>query len=385
MTWRSSHPTIIDVAREAGVSISTVSRVLSGVNTPRPDTVSRVMNAVKDVGYRPSRVAQSLRTRRTKNLGLIVTDIRDPFFPDLVQAADVTARSLGYSILLGSAAYDEHRTMHYLNIMSDARVDGILVASSQISGNSLQWLMSPPVPVVLANAERRDSPVTVITSDNQAGGSLAVRHLVELGHRKIAFIRGPEFYSAEIPRLQGFRQAAKRLGLSSEDTPVFPGNGQVSGGELGAAQLLRERPDVTALVCYNDLTAIGALRTLRAAGWRIPTDISIVGFDDIEAASWTRPALTTVGQQKTEMGRLGIERLVALISQLEVDPDFVLVPELVRLPMSLIVRGSSGKPRSWARVSGEGAMGGKSGPSPTDRPLRRRAVIHSAKRTPATE
>ena len=276
--------------------------------------------------------------RRTRTLGLIVTDIQNPFFPELVQAADQAARALGYSILLGSAAYDEQRAMHYLDLMVDRRVDGMIIASSQLSEKSWQWLLGSPVPVVVVNAESAELQVTVITSDNVAGSRLATEHLVSLGHRKIAYIRGSETFTADVPRVEGFRQACRAAGLAENDTPEFRGDGQFEGGERAAAELLEQRPDVTAIACYNDMTAIGALRALRAAGRRVPAEISVIGCDDISAAAWVAPALTTVAQQKAEMGRMAIERLAATLD----DPPTAPAPEVIRLPMVLKVRESTG-------------------------------------------
>ena len=335
---RTTPATIREVALRAGVSTATVSRVLAGIGNPRPDTTAAVLAAAKELDYRPSGVARSLRMRRTRTLGLIVTDIQNPFFPEVVQAADQAARALGYSILLGSAAYDEERAMHYLDLMVDRRVDGMIIATSQLSERSWRLLLGSPVPVVVVNAEPVGLPVPVITSDSAAGSRLAVQHLVSLGHRKIAYVRGPVSFTADIPRFDGFLAACREAGLPEADTPDFRGDGQFEGGERAAAELLGHRSDITAIACYNDVTAIGVLRTLRAIGRRVPADISVMGCDDIAAASWVVPALTTVVQQKTEMGRRAIEHLAHALDGSE-DPA---APELTRLPMFLKVRESTG-------------------------------------------
>ena len=338
MGTSSSTPTIRDVARRAGVSTATVSRVLAGIGNPRPATAEAVLAAVEALAYRPSDVARSLRMKRTRTLGLIVTDIQNPFFPELVQAADLAARGLGYSILLGSAAYDEHRAMHYLDLMVSRRVDGMIVASSQLSDEAWQWLQAAPVPVVVANAEPPGLPMTVITSDNEAGAALATGHLLALGHRRIAYVRGSATFTADEPRLAGFRHACRAAGLPKGDTPELRGDGQVEGGERAVAELLARGPAVTAVACYNDVTAIGALRALRTAGRNVPGDVSVIGCDDIAAAAWVSPALTTVAQQKAEMGRLAVERLAAAID----GPDHRSPPETIRLPMILRARESTG-------------------------------------------
>jgi DNA-binding LacI/PurR family transcriptional regulator len=331
-------PTIRDVAQRAGVSTATVSRVLAGIGNPRPDTASAVMAAAQALDYRPSGVARSLRMRRTRTLGLIVTDIQNPFFPELVQAADLAARGLGYSILLGSAAYDEHRAMHYLDLMVDRRVDGMIIASSQLSDDSWKWLLASPVPVVVVNAEPSGLPVTVVTSDNEGGARMAAGHLVGLGHRRIACIRGAESFTADVPRVEGFRAACREAGLPAADTPELRGDGQFEGGERATLEIMERHPLVTAIACYNDMTAIGAMRALRSAGRRVPAELSVIGCDDIAAASWVVPALTTVAQQKAEMGRIAVERLANTLD----DPEHAAAPETIRLPMFLRERESTG-------------------------------------------
>ena len=342
MTGRATRVTIRDVALRASVSTATVSRVLAGIGSPRPVTAAAVKSAADELGYRPSGVARSLRTQRTRTLGLIVTDIANPFFPELVKAADDRARELGYSILLGTAAYDERQTMRYLNLMADHRVDGMIVASSQLSDEGWNWLSASPVPVVVANAEPHGPSVTVITSDNLGASRVAVEHLVGLGHRRIGYVRGPERFTAAVPRVEGFRSACADAGLDPSETPVIDGEGDVESGDRAAAEMLARHPNVTAISCYNDLTAIGLLRGLREAGRRVPDDISVVGLDDIAAASWTAPSLTTVAQRKAEMGRLAVESIVEALEH----GDGVLVPSVLRLSATLCARESTGPVRA---------------------------------------
>jgi LacI family transcriptional regulator len=335
---RAAPATIRDVADRAGVSTATVSRVLAGIGHPKPDTAAAVMRAVEELGYRPSGVARSLRMKRTRTLGLIITDIQNPFFPELVQAADSAARGLNYSIILGSAAYDERRAMHYLDLMVDRRVDGLIIASSQISEQSWQWLIGSPVPVVVVNAEPSGLPVPVITSDNTGGTRMAVEHLVSLGHRRLAYIRGHEGFTADLPRIEGFRRACADAGIAAADTVEIRGDGQFEGGERAMAEILAGGCEVTGVVCHNDVTAIGAMRAIRASGRRVPLHVSVVGCDDIAAASWVVPALTTVAQQKAEMGRMAVERLAAALD----DPEHAGETETIRIPMILKVRESTG-------------------------------------------
>ena len=335
---RAAPATIRHVALRAGVSTATVSRVLAGIGNPKPDTAAAVRRAVDELGYRPSGVARSLRMRRTRTLGLIVTDIQNPFFPELVQAADVAARAREYSILLGSAAYDEHRAMHYLDLMVDRRVDGMIIASSQLSEASWQWLVNAPVPVVVVNAEPAGRPLTVITADNVEGTQIAIRHLIDLGHRRIAYVEGSPMYAASIARVEGFRRACTSANLDPADTPLVEGDGLYEGGVLAAERLLAGGVDVTAIACHNDVTAIGVMHALRIAGRHVPDDVSVTGCDDIAAASWVTPTLTTLVQEKAEMGRLAVERLATALD----GPGYAAALETIRLPMTLSVRESTG-------------------------------------------
>lgn len=339
---RTKPATIRDVAERARVSTATVSRVLAGIGNPRPTTAAAVMASAEELDYRPSGVARSLRMRRTRSLGLIVTDIQNPFFPELVQAADIAARAIGYSILLGSAAYDETRARHYMDLMVDRRVDGMIVASSQIGPATLAWMRSAAVPVVIVNAEPEDAPVTVITSDNVGGSRLVAQHLIGLGHRRLAYIRGAESFTADRPRFEGFRDACRAAGIPDEALVVLRGDGQFVGGERTAIELLQQGLPVTAIACYNDLTAIGVLHALRDHGRRVPDDVSVVGCDDIAACTWVVPALTTVGQRKADLGRMAVERLARSLRG-EVDAAS---RDVIRLPMELFVRESTGPPTS---------------------------------------
>ena len=332
--------TIRDVALRAGVSTATVSRVLARIGSPRPETVAAVAAAVDELGYRPSGVARSLKLHTTRTLGLIVTDIQNPFFPELVRAVDDAATELGYTILLGSAADDDERAMTYLDLMVDRRVDGIIVASSQLTERHWAWLVDAPIPVVVANAEPAGTSVPVVVTDNEAAGRAAVEHLVTLGHVRIGYVRGPDAYAATGPRLAGFRSALAAAGLPAASAPVGAGDGRENGGRRAAAGLLAAHPELTAIACYNDMTAIGAMRAVRAAGRRVPGDVSIVGCDDIAVAAWVDPPLTTVAQQKAAMGRMAVERLMALLGG-----GAAAAPDVVRLPVTVRVRESTAPPR----------------------------------------
>jgi LacI family transcriptional regulator len=308
-------PTIADVARAAGVSTATVSRALSGAPGLRPETRERVLAIARQLGYRPSGVARALKRGMTRTLGLIVTDIANPYFPAVVRAVEDAARQHGFTVLLGNGDEDPDREAAYLELLAERRVDGLIVASGALGERHRRWLVDAPVPVVLVNSALPDTPLPAILSDNRAGGRLAAEHLLQLGHRRLGHIAGPPSSSATAERLAGIREAMAAWGLDPADLALETGDGHPSGGAAAMERLLRRQPAPTGVLCYNDLTAIGALRAAHARGLRVPEDLSIVGFDDIEAARYVEPPLTTVAQQVAAMGRWAVDYLVGQFSR----------------------------------------------------------------------
>ncbi len=344
--------TIADVARRAGVSTATVSRILSGAATSPPGTVARVRAAATDLDYRPSGIARSLKLRRTRTIGLIVTDIENPFFPEMVRAVDEAAGDLGNTILLGNAGGDPQREERYLDLLVERRVDGIIVAVSRFTEHHGAWLARAPVPIVLINSESDDPRVPSIVSDNRQGGRLAAEHLLSLGHSRIGILAGPASHAATAPRLEGIREALSAAGLDPAAVPTVHGDGEVAGGERAAAELRALDPAPTGLLCHNDLTAIGAVRHLLRSGLRVPADVSVVGFDDVAAAAWIHPGLTTITQRKAEMGRWAVDRLVELIQGRPASD-----PRQVHLPVLLTVRESTAPPPGVGPTAGVSAAG----------------------------
>ena len=331
--------TIRDVAHRAGVSTATVSRILSGASTSRPATVAAVRAAVEELDYRPSSIARSLKTRMTKTLGLIVTDVHNPFFPELVAAVESAAWEHGFRIILCNGARDPRREADYLALLQDGRVDGLIVAAGHLTDGYAAQLARSAVPVVIVNSGRADLGVPTIVSDNRAGGRLAAEHLLGLGHTHLAVVTGPIEAADSVDRVRGALDALASAGIGRDEVPVVLGFGAPGAGGQSVGELLAERPDITALICYNDVTAIEVVRALRAMGRRVPGEISVVGFDDIDAAAWVEPPLTTVIQQKREMGYWAVRRLVETIAQPAVGGGRA---EQVVLPVSLCVRGSTG-------------------------------------------
>jgi DNA-binding LacI/PurR family transcriptional regulator len=353
-----TEPTIRDVARHAGVSTATVSRVISGSVAARPGTRARVLEAAETLGYRPSAVARSLKLRTTRTLGLLVTDIQNPYYPEIVRAVEDAALERNLAVLLCNGADDPGREETYLDLLVDRRVDGIIIASSGLRERHGAWLARRSVPVVLVNWAAGDLGLPAILGDNRAGGRLATEHLLGLGHRRIGHLSAPARNFAAAERLGGIREALANAGLDPDALVVAEGDGRVAGGERAALELLETSPGVTGIVCYNDLTAIGAVRAIRAGGRRVPADISVVGYDDIPLSGWVDPPLTTIAQRPSEMGRWAVDRLGELIAQGDgaasgdgagggtMGGDGATAgPRPVLLPVELRVRASTAVPR----------------------------------------
>jgi LacI family transcriptional regulator len=335
-------PTIRDVATRAGVSTATVSRVLAGIGTARPETRERVAEAARELDYRPSGIARSLKLRTTRTLGLIVTDIENPYFPQLVRVIEDAARADGYAVLLCNADDDPDREAGYLDLLVERRVDGIIIAASGLGSHHREWLAGTPLPVVLVNTVAEGVPLPAIVSDNRAGGRLAVEHLLELGHRRIGHVTAAPRNVDAPDRLAGARDA---IAGDGGELVVASGEPGVVGGERAMRDLLERSARLTAVFAYNDLMAIGAMRAIRAQGRRVPEDVSVVGFDDVDLAAYVDPSLTTIAQSTAEMGRWAFDTLAGLLAASgRRDP-----PEVVRLPVRLEVRRSTGPARDRAR------------------------------------
>jgi LacI family transcriptional regulator len=332
--------TIRDVAARAGVSTATVSRVLAGVSRGRATTRERVLAAAGELEYRPSGVARSLKLRVTHTLGLIITDISNPFFPELVRGAEDRARELGYALLLGNGSEDPEREAAYLELFASRRVDGMIIAAASVTERHARSLRRASLPAVLLNCEIEDRSLAAALSDNRAGGRMVAEHLLSLGHRALGLVTTVAADPAAHDRALGLRETLAAAGLDPDDLVTEEAPRTVAGGHAAMQRLLMRSPHVTGVACYNDVMAIGALRGARASGRSVPADISIVGFDDIDLAAYAEPPLTTVAQQTSALGRWGVDRLVATIRALaerrEPDP-----PTTVRMPVRLVVRATT--------------------------------------------
>ncbi|MDE2369544.1 MAG: LacI family DNA-binding transcriptional regulator [Burkholderiales bacterium] len=305
--------TIKDVARVAGVSVATVSRTLNGHSNVTEQTRAHVLGVVAELRFVPSSTAQSMITRRTHTIGALLPDLHGEYFSELIRGIDLAARARGLHLLVSSSHGDASEAAAALRAMN-GRVDGLLVMSPHVSADFLWGNISGDLPAVLMNTRLADGRHASFAVDNHGGAYAMVRHLVERGHRSIAFIAGPESNFEAQERLAGYRAALADLLPGSYEQVLQGDFTQESGSRTGSQVIaLTQRP--TAIFAANDAMAIGCLSALNEAGLQVPRDIALAGFDDIPISRYVSPPLTTVRSRIAELGGLALERLASAIEE----------------------------------------------------------------------
>jgi len=308
---RRANVNIHDVARRARVSIATVSRVVNRIPTVDPELAKRVWKAVDDVGYVPNTQARALVSGRSRILGLIVSEITNPFFPELVQEFENLAVAQGYEVMIGSTNYNTERTESLIRRMLERNVDGVAVMTFGIEEELVHKLVDHGFPLVFVDAGPELPNVRLLKVNYGEGIREAVQHLAALGHRHIAFISGPLHMRTAATRREAFRKAMAELGLTVPAASIVEGEHTMESGKAAMEQLLDVKELPTAVVCSNDMTAIGVLHALDETTHRVPRDISVVGFDDIHLAQFMLPPLTTVQMSCRELAKAAVEALRA--------------------------------------------------------------------------
>ena len=339
---RASRRTIADVARAARVHPSTVSRALNDGATLREETRARVLRAARRLDYRPSALARSLRLQRTTTLGMLVPDIANPFFPPIIRGAEDVALSRGYALVLCNTEDVPEREAAYLRVLRERQVDGLLIASSRMSDAVITRLRRDRFPFVLVNRSAKGAELTV-TVDNRTAAAEAIAHLAGLGHRRVGHIAGPQTTTTGLERAAGVRAAIRGHALANDDALWIEAAAYSEEEGYRCARLLLSRSArPTAIFGANDLIAVGALRAARAAGLRVPGDLSVVGFNDIRQAELLEPPLTTVRVPMYDMGAAAARLLIARL-----EGETIHEPHIV-LPATLAIRASTG-PRAASR------------------------------------
>ena len=337
--------TIKDIAKIAGVSHTTVSRALHDSSVLAPDTIKRIKKIANEQGYLPSAVARGLKTRQSRALGVIVSSIADPFWGEVLTGIDDTLHAAGYSLIVAASRRDNQREKEIVRLMGERRVDGIILCSPPFNAEHGRSLQEYGLPIVVVNNQSAEDFLYSIYNDNEYGIRQVVRHLVDLGHRRIAFLGNRQGGRTTQERENGFRAEMHDAGLPIPDAYVCTGPDSTPQGGLNGAQCLLALPErPTGIVCYNDHMAIGVYSALYHAGLSVPEDISVVGFDDIFVSAYLIPPLTTFRQPMYHLGAEAVKLLLYMLEQHDQD-ETPPVPQSIRLRGELLVRASSMYPK----------------------------------------
>lgn len=330
--------TLRDVAQRAGVSTSTVSHVVNRTRTVSETLRRRVLAAAQDLDYEPNAMARSLRMRRSNTLGLIVSDLGNPFFTAVVHGVEDAAQENGYELILCNSSEDVAREQAYLRVLISRQVDGLILSPVGIQHEMLTRMVREGFPLVLFDRDVPGLDLSAVMLDNERAAFDAVHHLTALGHSRVGMVSGlPSAASTNSERIAGYRRALEEAGLPEDSRLIAPGHATSEGAAGAVAELLAVTPTPTAIFAANNLMTIGALFAIQQAGLSVPKDIALVGFDDFSWYEVFRPRLTTVSQPTFELGRVAADLLLNLIRSDHAEPTRRIV-----LRGKLIVRESSG-------------------------------------------
>lgn len=334
---RSNGVDIVQVARRAGVSPATVSRVANGRSTVAKHLTKRVWQAIRELGYSPNPQARALVSGRSRVLGLLVSEITNPFFPELMQSFEDVAGEHDFEVMVGSTNYNVDRARIFVRRLVQRRVEGVAVMTFRAESHILDELIAEDVPLVTIDARSAARRSLVLEVDYAQGIDQAVQHLAILGHRRIGFVSGPMPHLTNLRRRDAFQRSAKKIGLSEQNAPIFIGDHTFEGGTLAAQHFLGINPRPTAILCSNDMMAVGVLRVMAERGIRVPRDMSVIGFDDIHLAEFVNPPLTTVRMSRQDLARAAFRGLEQLWAGSADDSP-------IRVETTLVVRQSADSP-----------------------------------------
>lgn len=336
---KSGRPTIIDVAASAGVSKSLVSLVMRGAQNVSLEKRKLVLATAAELGYRPNGVARTLVQQRSNLLGVLLSDLHNPFFAEVIDGVQAEAGAHGYNTIMSVVDLREHAERRALDTLLELRIDGLILASPMIETTGITSA-SKEVPVVLVARRSRISSVDSVSNDDPTGAGLIVSHLADLGHRRIAHIDGGGGAGAA-ERRKGYERSMQKRGLE-EFIQIVAGSYTDEGGRLGIAALFDSPSPPTAVFVANDLAALGALSALDERGLRVPDDVSVVGYDNTALAAVSQIHLTTVDQPRPDMGRTAVKLLLERLTGKREGARHVLIPP------TLVVRGTTAPPASAA-------------------------------------
>ncbi len=324
---------IKDVAKLAGVSVATVSRVLNNKGYVGQDTRVKVNQSIKELNYKPNEVARSLFKKQSNTIGLIVPDIMNPFFPELARAVEDTAVKLGYNVILCNSDGDREKEQSYLEVLKQKYVDGIIISSNTFTASQIEELN---IPVVSIDREISKGLPTIVV-ENYKGAQIATHYLIDQGCQRVAHIRGTYGVVNAEERCKGYEDIARKQSWFKESYIAY-GDFDMETSVEAAKQLLQKHPEIDGIFAANDLTAISAMKAAHLLGKQVPADLSIIGFDGISLSAATIPELTTIAQPIYEMGKLSASVLIDLMEQQGAE-----VQTYYQLAVQLVERGSSAR------------------------------------------
>ncbi len=331
------NPTIKDVAKCAGVAISTVSRVLNNKDRVSEKTRQKVLRAVELLNYQPNLLAQSLKNKHSNTIGLIVQDISRPYFPDIIKGVETKAQEYGFNVFLCDGEWNTQKIISHFNVLHNRNVDGIIFSSPMNLNTDLIFKMkqisNTGIPIVLLSKENNELGYCTVNIDESAGAYKATNHLLNLGHKRIAFIGGFKNSYITEDRLEGYRLAMGKSKLFSNNLIKYT-DFEVEGGEKATFELLNQPSPPTAILTVGDLIAIGALMQAQKMSVKVPNELSIIGFGGIDYTKYTTPSLSTVHIPRFELGQIAMEKLFEQIQQEVYNIDNVI------LDTKLIIRDS---------------------------------------------
>ncbi|MCL5986164.1 MAG: LacI family transcriptional regulator [Actinobacteria bacterium] len=335
-------PTIQNVAKLAGVSPITVSRVINNSGYVRRDTRKRVEEAIAELRYVPNALARSLRSKQTNIVALILTDVTNPFWTTVARGVEDVADKKSFSVILCNTDEDVIKEANYINVLLRRQVDGIIIAPARKDGKHLRLLKYQNVPCVIIDRKVQGFESDSVRGDSLDGAYQLIKHLISLGHSRIALIGGPSYVSTAEDRLQGYLKALQEHGLPLEERLILRGEHKQESGYRLTKELLAREPWPTAIFAVNNFIAVGVLQALREAGLSVPDDMALVCFDDIPQASLIYPFLTVVAQPAYEMGTMAAQML---LERLASNSKRKRIRQIIMKP-TLIIRESCGSERS---------------------------------------
>ncbi|ABC33530.1 Transcriptional regulator [Hahella chejuensis KCTC 2396] len=304
--------TVTEVAKRAGVSVSTVSRILNGTARVSDDKRRSVERAIEDLNFKPNVLAQSLKSGQSMTIGVITQAVESPFFNELLKGIEEGLQGSGYASLMASGHWNSQSEIERIRLLIARRVDGIILLTGNLNNEQILDLATQ-TPIVAVGHNAHSENAASIFIDSRMGGYLATKHLISLGHRRIAHIQGPQEQNDASNRLHGYKMALEEAGIAFDEDLLAQGDFIEPGGLMAMNRLLDKGVSFSAVFCANDQTAYGARLALYRRGLRVPEDMSLIGFDDLPMSSYTTPPLTTIRQPVYEVGQTAAKRLLRLI------------------------------------------------------------------------